>query len=134
MCGSLDMIGCVLHYVWFIGWGLCFLLFWVLITHWNVPFSFHCRIFISSQIILFQFGLGANAYYVILELYAQGNIILADSEFTVMTLLRSHRFESHSYVQNKWIFWLETCHICRLTTFTYIWRRYYILHFVSKAF
>lgn len=43
------------------------------------------------QIILFQFGLGANAHYIILELYAQGNVILTDSEFTVLTLLRSHR-------------------------------------------
>lgn len=32
-----------------------------------------------------------NAHYVILELYAQGNILLTDSEFTVLTLLRSHR-------------------------------------------
>lgn len=43
------------------------------------------------QIILFQFGLGSNAHYIILELYAQGNILLTDSEYTVMTLLRSHR-------------------------------------------
>ncbi|BBG93031.1 zinc knuckle CCHC-type family protein [Prunus dulcis] len=33
-----------------------------------------------DRIVLFQFGLGANAYYVILELYAQGNVILADSD------------------------------------------------------
>ncbi|XP_038907111.1 nuclear export mediator factor Nemf [Benincasa hispida] len=44
-----------------------------------------------DRIILFQFGLGASAHYVILELYAQGNIILTDSEFMVLTLLRSHR-------------------------------------------
>ncbi|KAH6833059.1 zinc knuckle family protein [Perilla frutescens var. hirtella] len=44
-----------------------------------------------DRIILFQFGLGANAHYVILELYAQGNILLTDTEFTVLTLLRSHR-------------------------------------------
>lgn len=44
-----------------------------------------------DRIVLFQFGLGANAHYVILELYAQGNILLTDSEFTVLTLLRSHR-------------------------------------------
>lgn len=40
---------------------------------------------------MFQFGLGENANYVILELYAQGNILLTDSNFVVMTLLRSHR-------------------------------------------
>ncbi|XP_071685642.1 uncharacterized protein [Rutidosis leptorrhynchoides] len=44
-----------------------------------------------DRIILFQFGVGANAYYIILELYAQGNILLTDSEFMVLTLLRSHR-------------------------------------------
>ncbi|XP_023006487.1 nuclear export mediator factor Nemf [Cucurbita maxima] len=44
-----------------------------------------------DRIILFQFGLGASAHYVILELYAQGNILLTDSEFMVLTLLRSHR-------------------------------------------
>lgn len=44
-----------------------------------------------DRIVLFQFGLGAHAHYVILELYAQGNILLTDSEFTVLTLLRSHR-------------------------------------------
>ncbi|KAL6503320.1 hypothetical protein OROGR_025243 [Orobanche gracilis] len=34
---------------------------------------------------------GVNAHYVILELYSQGNILLTDSELTVLTLLRSHR-------------------------------------------
>jgi hypothetical protein len=48
-------------------------------------------IFLFVQIILFQFGLGSNAHFIILELYAQGNILLMDSEYTVMTLLRSHR-------------------------------------------
>ncbi|CAI0467578.1 unnamed protein product [Linum tenue] len=44
-----------------------------------------------DRIILFQFGLGANAHYVILELYAQGNILLTDPDYQVLTLLRSHR-------------------------------------------
>nr|XP_043635680.1 nuclear export mediator factor Nemf [Erigeron canadensis] len=44
-----------------------------------------------DRIVLFQFGVGANAYYLILELYAQGNILLTDSDFMVLTLLRSHR-------------------------------------------
>ncbi|GER28419.1 nuclear export mediator factor Nemf [Striga asiatica] len=52
-----------------------------------------------DRIILFQFGQGVNAHYVILELYAQGNVILTDSEFTVLTLLRSHRcFANLSFV------------------------------------
>ncbi|KAL6571712.1 hypothetical protein OROHE_003355 [Orobanche hederae] len=44
-----------------------------------------------DRIVLFQFGQGVNAHYVILELYSQGNILLTDSELTVLTLLRSHR-------------------------------------------
>ncbi|KAK4433847.1 Nuclear export mediator factor NEMF [Sesamum alatum] len=50
-----------------------------------------------DRIILFQFGLGVNAHYVILELYAQGNIVLTDSEFTVLTLLRSHRDDNKGF-------------------------------------
>jgi predicted ribosome quality control (RQC) complex YloA/Tae2 family protein len=42
------------------------------------------------QIILFHFGLGSNAHFIILDLYAQGNILLMDSEYIVKTL-RSHR-------------------------------------------
>lgn len=50
-----------------------------------------------DRIVLFQFGLGAHAHYVILELYAQGNILLTDSEFTVLTLLRSHRDDDKGF-------------------------------------
>lgn len=72
-----------------------------------------------SQIILFQFGLGANAFYVILELYAQGNIILTDSDFMVLTLLRSHR-----YIYFIYLFFLVTYqwNLCiqELVEFVYI--------------
>lgn len=80
MCGNLDMI----EYVFFL-FGLIFLHISLFMTGLILGVS------ISFQIILFQFGLGASAHYVILELYAQGNILLTDSEFTVLTLLRSHR-------------------------------------------
>ncbi|KAF2310319.1 hypothetical protein GH714_007740 [Hevea brasiliensis] len=53
-----------------------------------------------DRIVLFQFGLGTNAHYVILELYAQGNILLTDSEFTVLTLLRSHRLVSDNLLMS----------------------------------
>ncbi|XP_051198860.1 uncharacterized protein [Lolium perenne] len=32
-----------------------------------------------DRMVLFQFGLGSNAHFIILEFYAQGNIILTDS-------------------------------------------------------
>ncbi|KAL7080822.1 hypothetical protein ACP275_14G002100 [Erythranthe tilingii] len=50
-----------------------------------------------DRIIVFQFGLGVNAHYVILELYAQGNIILTDHEYIVLTLLRSHRDDNKGF-------------------------------------
>ncbi|PWZ30147.1 Nuclear export mediator factor NEMF [Zea mays] len=43
-----------------------------------------------DRIMLFHFGFGSNAHFIILDLYAQRNILLMDLEYTVMTL-RSHR-------------------------------------------
>ncbi|PRQ39528.1 putative transcription factor interactor and regulator CCHC(Zn) family [Rosa chinensis] len=70
-----------------------------------------------DRIILFQFGLGANAYYVILELYAQGNIILADSEYMVMTLLRSHRDDDKGVaIMSRHHYPIEICRVFERTT------------------
>ncbi|OMO53434.1 Zinc finger, CCHC-type [Corchorus capsularis] len=70
-----------------------------------------------DRIILFQFGLGANAHYVILELYAQGNIILTDSEFTVMTLLRSHRDDDKGVaIMSRHRYPIEICRRFEQTT------------------
>ncbi|GJM95424.1 hypothetical protein PR202_ga12159 [Eleusine coracana subsp. coracana] len=64
----------------------------------------------SEKIILFQFGLGSNAHYIILELYAQGNILLTDSEYTVMTLLRSHRDDNKGLaIMSRHRYPVETC-------------------------
>ncbi|PIA60910.1 hypothetical protein AQUCO_00300436v1 [Aquilegia coerulea] len=70
-----------------------------------------------DRIVLFQFGLGANAHYVILELYAQGNIILTDSEFTVLTLLRSHRDDDKGLtIMSRHRYPVETCRVFERTT------------------
>ncbi|XP_030539979.1 ribosome quality control complex subunit NEMF [Rhodamnia argentea] len=70
-----------------------------------------------DRIVLFQFGLGMNAYYVILELYAQGNIILADSEFTVLTLLRSHRDDDKGVaIMSRHRYPTEICRVFERTT------------------
>ena len=37
------------------------------------------------------FGVGENTFHLILEFYAQGNVILTDKSYEVLTLLRSHR-------------------------------------------
>ncbi|XP_024025563.1 nuclear export mediator factor Nemf [Morus notabilis] len=70
-----------------------------------------------DRIILFQFGLGASACYIILELYAQGNIILTDSDFTVMTLLRSHRDDDKGVaIMSRHRYPTEICRIFERTT------------------
>ncbi|KAJ6798590.1 nuclear export mediator factor NEMF [Iris pallida] len=72
-----------------------------------------------DRIILFQFGLGPNAHYVILELYAQGNILLTDSEFTVMTLLRSHRDDDKGLaIMSRHRYPIEACRVFERTDFT----------------
>lgn len=81
--GSLDMTG--YGFSW-----LCWS-YTICICAYNVLSQWHGAL-VLFQIVLFQFGLGANAHYVILELYAQGNILLTDSDFMVLTLLRSHRY------------------------------------------
>lgn len=43
-----------------------------------------------DRIVFFQFGSGEAAYYIILELYDKGNIILTDHEFTILYLLWPH--------------------------------------------
>lgn len=70
-----------------------------------------------DRIILFQFGLGANAHYVILELYAQGNILLTDSDFMVMTLLRSHRDDDKGLaIMSRHRYPVEICRVFKRTT------------------
>lgn len=44
-----------------------------------------------DRIVRLTFGTGEKEYHVILEFYAQGNIMLTDHTYQVLTLLRSHR-------------------------------------------
>lgn len=46
-----------------------------------------------DRVIDMKFGYGENAYHIILELYGQGNIILTDYNYEILSLLRSHQFE-----------------------------------------
>ncbi|KAL0046515.1 hypothetical protein WJX82_002614 [Trebouxia sp. C0006] len=50
-----------------------------------------------DRIVDFQFGSGEARYHLILELYSQGNLILADSNYEVLTLLRSHRDDAKGF-------------------------------------
>ncbi|ERN03282.1 nuclear export mediator factor NEMF [Amborella trichopoda] len=72
-----------------------------------------------DRVIVFQFGLGSNAHYVILELYAQGNILLTDSDYVVMTLLRSHRDDEKGLaIMSRHRYPVEYCRVFERTSFT----------------
>lgn len=54
-----------------------------------------------DRVIDLQFGKGENAYHILVELYASGNVILTDHEYTILSLLRSHKFDETSKIQIK---------------------------------
>ena len=43
-----------------------------------------------DRVIDLTFGKGENAYHILVELYAKGNVILTDHEYTILSLLRTH--------------------------------------------
>lgn len=47
-----------------------------------------------DRVVLFQFGAGSSKHSVILELYAKGNLILTDMDYTILALLRSHVYNN----------------------------------------
>jgi NFACT N-terminal and middle domains len=47
----------------------------------------------NDRIVDFKFGSGDSVFHIILELYANGNIILADGNYEILALLRTHQFE-----------------------------------------
>lgn len=49
-----------------------------------------------DRVINFVFGSGDLRHSLILELYARGNLILADSSYKILALLRSHEYEGVS--------------------------------------
>ena len=55
-------------------------------------------IFLYIQVVDFQFGMGERAFHIILELYAQGNLLLTDNNYTVLTLLRTHRLLRRAFI------------------------------------
>lgn len=47
-----------------------------------------------DRVIDFQFGTDEHAAHIIVELYAQGNVILTDNEYTILSLLRSYTLDN----------------------------------------
>ena len=46
-----------------------------------------------DRVVDMGFSVGEEVFHVILELYASGNILLTDQNFSILTLLRSHQFD-----------------------------------------
>ena len=50
-----------------------------------------------DRIVDFTIGSGPARHHLILELYSQGNVILTDGDYKVLTLLRSHRDDANEF-------------------------------------
>lgn len=58
----------------------------------------------SDRVVVLQFGLAEKTIFVILELYAKGNIVVTDAAFRVSMLLRSFQFEDGSVIAKGEVF------------------------------
>jgi predicted ribosome quality control (RQC) complex YloA/Tae2 family protein len=54
-----------------------------------------------DRVIDLTFGKGEASYHILVELYASGNVILTDHEYTILSLLRSHKFEDDANIAVK---------------------------------
>jgi len=54
-----------------------------------------------DRVVDLTFGVGETAHHILVELYASGNIILTDSSYTILSLLRSHKFEEDARIAVK---------------------------------
>jgi len=53
-----------------------------------------------ERILIFDIGKGQKVYRLIIELFDEGNVILADENFTIIKPLRHHRFRDREIVPN----------------------------------
>jgi hypothetical protein len=58
----------------------------------------------TDRVVAFAFGSGEGRCFVILELYAGGNIILTDQDFRILSLLRTHDYDDSVRVAVKQIY------------------------------
>ena len=54
-----------------------------------------------DRVVDLTFGRGEASYHILVELYASGNIILTDNTYTILSLLRSHKFEEDARIAVK---------------------------------
>ena len=58
----------------------------------------------TDRVVLLQFGINEKAVYVIIEMYAKGNIVVTDAEWRIQLLLRSHEFDSGNVIGKNQIY------------------------------
>jgi len=54
-----------------------------------------------DRVVDITFGKGEYAHHILVELYASGNVILTDHEYTILSLLRSHKFGEDARIAVK---------------------------------
>mmetsp|Transcript_4509 Transcript_4509/g.8679 ORF Transcript_4509/g.8679 Transcript_4509/m.8679 type:complete len:1337 (+) Transcript_4509:102-4112(+) len=54
-----------------------------------------------DRVVDFRFGLGDQSHHLILELYGMGNIILTDSRYVILALLRVHEYTVGRGIEEK---------------------------------
>lgn len=57
----------------------------------------HVRQLGVDRVVDFVFGAGEACHHLILEMYSQGNLVLTDHKYEVLTLLRSHRDDEKGF-------------------------------------
>ena len=50
----------------------------------------------TDRVVLIQCGVGHYKHTIIIELYAKGNLIITDANYTVLALLRSHTYNNNN--------------------------------------
>lgn len=49
-----------------------------------------------DRVVDITLGQGEAAYHILIEFYASGNLILTDSKYTILSLLRTHRYDEET--------------------------------------
>lgn len=49
-----------------------------------------------DRVVDITLGQGEGAYHILIEFYASGNLILTDSKYAIISLLRTHRYDEET--------------------------------------
>ena len=70
-----------------------------------------------DRMVRLSFGSGDTMYHLILEMYDKGNVVLVDSKYIVLSLLRSHRDDAKSVaIMPGHLYAIQTVRLFRTTT------------------